>query len=166
MEDERHSCGPKTATVTRLLPSHWSRRRSLTVFGLAAGLAWSMAPFVLYGVRGLDVLPAAAVAGPITGLVMAFSLAKVLPQLGRDGTIAVGLLALPIGAYIFSVVLWNIEFFVAGLTHGGISHPGNPIDSGAHALIGLLYVWPATLLATPAAIWTTFQLRGRMETRK
>jgi hypothetical protein len=63
-------------------------------------------------------------------------------------------------------MLWSVDFLLAGLTPGGIPPLGSPFDAGVHALIGLLWVWPATLLATPAAIWTTLQLRGVTETRK
>ena len=167
MEGERHACAVgRYGVVARLLPAQWSRRRSLVMFGLAAGLMWALTPYAFYGFRQLDGLVTTAVAGPITGVVMAFAMAMPLRGLGREGTMVVGLFALPAGAFVFGAVLWSVSFLVAIVVPGGMPPSGNPIASGSHALVGLVWVWPLTLLATPVGPWTTFQLRGVVEARE
>lgn len=159
IEGEQHFCALAPSTVGRLLPSHWGRRRRLTVFGLAAGLCWTLAIFAPYGFRNLDQLPVALIAGLITGVVMSFTLARLLGELGREGTMVVGLLAVPAGTLLFAAARWGVLFLDHQLG-GGDAPPGSPIRWGLHHLVGLLWIWPLTLLATPAAVWTTFQLRG------
>ena len=162
---ESHACGRKPSYLRRLLPSQWSRHRCALVFGLIAGFVWAMTPFGIYGIRQVDQLLLPAVAGPITGAVMAFLLAKPLSQLGGDGTTVVGFFALPMGAFVFGAMMWGVDFLASLVVPGGRPPLGDPIDSGFHALVGLAWVWPLTLLATPVAIWTSFQLRGLVETR-
>ena len=167
MDGERHACAVgRYGVVARLLPAQWSRRRSLVVFGLAAGLVWALTPYTLYGFRQLDRLVMLAVAGSITGVAMAFAMAMPLRGLGREGTMVVGLFALPTGAFVFGTVLWSVSFLVAVIVPGAMQPSGNPIASGSHTLVGLAWVWPLTLLATPVGMWTTFQLRGVVEARK
>ena len=43
---------------------------------------------------------------------------------------------------------------------------GNPLYAGFGAVLGLLIVWPLLIVLVPAAIWTTWQLRALVETRK
>ena len=160
MKGERHSCALVSSAVARLLPSRWSRRRCLTVFGLVSGLSWVMVPVAMFGVREFERLSGALVVGPITGLVMAFSLAKPLARLGREGTLVVGLFALPGGAFVYGLLLWCVGLIRSGLVLGGPMPLVSPIGVGGQALVGLVWVWPLALLATPLAVWTTFQLRG------
>jgi hypothetical protein len=91
---------------------------------------------------------------------MTFTLARPLSELGREGTLVVGLFALPMGAFVYGLVVWCVGFVRTGLFLGGTMPVGSPIGAGAQALVGLVWVWPLALLATPFALWTTFQLRG------
>ena len=161
MDDERHSCEPEPSTVSRLLPSHWSRRRSLTVFGIIAGLVWAIAPFAFDGFRRVDLLPLTAIAGPTTGIIMSFAMARALRGLGREGTLVVGLFVLPAGTFLFGTVLWLASRLVPGTPLDG-----SPAAAGAQSVLGLAWVWPLTLLVTPLAMWTTFQLRALVKARR
>ena len=168
MDDERHSCEVEDHAIEPLLPPHWSSRRSLVVFGLLFGLLWAALPWATFGrLQSPESVPLAFVSGAVTGVVMAFLIRSLLRGLPRRGTLAIAVLTLPIGAFVYGVVLATIVTVVPQLLPGRAPAPrGNPLYAGFGAVLYLLMAWPLLIVLVPAAIWTTWQLRALVENRK
>jgi len=68
---------------------------------------------------------------------------------------------------VYGAVLATIVSVVPQLLPGRGPLPGdNPLYAGFGAVLGLLIVWPLLIVLVPAAMWTTWQLRALVETRK
>jgi hypothetical protein len=168
IDGERHECGPEPHGVALQLPRDWSRQRSLTVFGLLAGLIWSLVPWATFGrFQSLESIPLVLVAGLVTGVAMSFLMERLIRGLRRNGSIVVALATLPIGAFVYGVVTWAVVTAVPELYPGrGPVPAGGPITAGGSFVLGLVMAWPLTVLLMPAAAWTTYQLRGLAEARR
>ena len=168
VDSEVHSCRVEPYGVALDLPARWSARGSLAVFGLLFGLVWAVVPWATFGrLQSLESVPLAFISGAVTGVVMAFLIRSLLRGLRRLGPLAIGVLALPIGTFVYGAVLATIVAVVPQLLPGrGPLSRGNPLYAGFGAVLGLLIVWPLLIVLVPAAIWTTWQLRALVETRK
>ena len=168
IDDERHVCRPEPYGAALLLPSHWSRRRALAVFGLVAGLVWSLVPWATFGrFQSLESIPLALVTGLVTGVAMSFLIAGLLRAVRRTGSIVVALGTLPIATFVYGVSTWAVLTVMPELYPGRGSVPaGGPIVAGGTFVLGLLMAWPLTVLLVPVAAWTTYQLRGLVEARE
>jgi hypothetical protein len=168
MDGESHSCSDQPDGVALPFPAEWSRRRSLTLFGLLAGLAWSVVPWATFGrLQSLESVPLALISGAVTGVVMAFLIRNLMRGLRRRGSLAIAVLTLPIGAFVYGSVLATVVAVGPQLLPGRAPAPsGNPLWAGFGAVLGLLIVWPLLIVLMPAAMWTTWQLRALVETRK
>jgi hypothetical protein len=167
LDSEVHSCRVEPYGVVLDLPPSWSSRRSLVVFGLLFGVLWGIVPWATFGrLQSLESVPLALVAGAVTGVVMAFLIRNLLRGLRRLGFLAVALLTLPIGAFVYGSVLATIVSVVPEVLPGRAPAPGgHPLYAGFGAVLGLLIAWPLLIVLVPAAVWTTWQLRGLVETR-
>jgi len=86
-------------------------------FGFVSGLLWSIVPGILadlFSTRA-DVL-ATIVAGVVSGVVTSAVLAQLVARFGRGLTIVLGLVSLPLGAFIFGFTLALIDRFLPVLT--------------------------------------------------
>ena len=167
-DDERHVCKAERYGAALLLPSHWSRRRALAVFGLVAGFVWSLVPWATFGrFQSLESIPLALVAGVATGVAMSFLMARLIRAVRRTGRIVVALGTLPIAAFVYGVATWVVLTVMPELYPGrGPVPAGGPIVAGGTVVLGLLMAWPLTVLLVPLAAWTTYQLRGLVEARE
>ena len=168
IDSESHSCSEELDGVAQPFPAEWSRRRSLTVFGLLAGVVWSVVPWATFGrLQSLESAPLALISGAVTGVVMAFLIRNLMRGLRRRGSLAVAVLTLPIGAFVYGSVLATMVAVVPQLLPGRAPAPGgNPLWAGLGAMLGLLIAWPLLIVLVPAAMWTTWQLRALVERRK
>lgn len=136
----------------------------ITFFGVFSGLLWSSAP-IFFSNRTPHVFVICAVAGIITGPLVAFALSRPLSRSSRWGTFLLGLLALPLGAFCFGISFGLIEL-VAG-------YPDASIPSVSYALLaplyfGVFYMYMAIVsscfsyfgfISFPSALLTTYLLR-------
>ena len=168
MDSESHSCSDKPHDLALPFPAEWNRRRLLTVFGLLAGLVWSVVPWATFGrLQSLESVPLAVISGAVTGVVMAFLIRNLMRGLRRRGSLVIAVLTLPIGAFVYGSVLATMVAVVPQLLPGRAPAPGgNPLWAGFGAVLGLLIAWPLLIVLVPAAMWTTWQLRALVETRK
>jgi hypothetical protein len=89
------------------------------VFGFVSGLLWSIVPGILgelFSTRA-DV-PATIVAGVVAGVVTSAVLALLVARFDRGLTIVLGLLSLPLGAFVFGFTLALISRLLPSLTSG------------------------------------------------
>jgi hypothetical protein len=86
-------------------------------------------------------------------------LGGLLDRRGRTMTVVVGTLALPVGAFLYGVVLSMMGWVTAGVIP--IEWSRDPIGTGTS--LASVVMAPLTLILSPAAIWTTYQLRSLCE---
>ena len=169
LDGEPHMCGSEPVGVALYVPSQWSTRRALVVLGLWTGLLWAIVPWATWGaLQSVRSIPLVAVAGGATGVALTLLLGRVLRGRSRSSSVALGLVTLPAGAFLFGALLSTLDGLLAwsGLVRSlGPSLRSAPLGAGVGAVLGLLIVWPLSLLLAGFAIWTTFQVRAVLAAR-
>ena len=169
LDGEQHVCGSEPVGVALYVPSQWSTRRALVVLGLWTGVLWAIVPWATWGaLQSVRSIPLVAVAGGATGVALTLLLGRVLRGRSRSLSVAIGLVTLPAGAFLFGALLSTLDGLLAwsGLARSlAPSVRFAPLGAGVGAVLGLLLVWPLSLLLAGFAIWTTFQVRAVLAAR-
>src|SRR5689334_6681125 len=88
-------------------------------FGFVSGLLWSVVAGLLADLFSTRAdVPATIVAGIIAGIVTSSVLALLVARFSRGLTIILGLLSLPLGAFLFGFALALVNRFLPMLTSG------------------------------------------------
>ncbi len=127
-------------------------------FGCLSGLIWSVVPGVLAGLFNSRAdVPAVLIAGIVSGVATAITLAALVPRAGRRLTIVSGLLSLPLGAFVFGFSLALLSRLLPALTSGAHGFPA-PWNLGiTYALLSVVSVFALGLF--PLAVASTFLLK-------
>ena len=131
-------------------------------FGVVSGLIWSVVPGTLAELfRSPRETAMVVVSGLLTGVLTSFGLSAPLARFGLRATIVFGALSLPLGAFIFGVLLslahWVVRAF-SGTTHQLSAHAFAPMTAGAeYAILSVVSIYAIVLF--PLAVSTTFLLR-------
>jgi hypothetical protein len=133
------------------------------IFGVVSGLVWSLVPGLLSELFESPGETATVLgSGAITGVVISLALRPLLAKFGRGGALGFGVLSLPVGAFIFGVIISLIQFAIKALV--GISYRfadggGHPILAGlGYAFMSVLSIFAVVLLLL--AVLSTFCLRA------
>ena len=140
------------------------------VFGSVSGALWSFAPGLLsglfykdgqYDARSTGLCITVFVAGILTGIAVSFTLRPLLKTRGRWMPVLLGLCSLPLGAFIFGVIISVVHLLVksvSGTTYTFVEYGFRPISAGAdYALYSAISIF--ALVLYPLSITTTFRLR-------
>ena len=134
-----------------------SSTAKVITFGIISGLIWSV---VAGGLNGLFDSAKASVlvvlAGALTGLTVSLALKAPLTKFGRWWTLVIGLVSLPLGAFIFGVVfsILDVSDWLKGSQYGIF----NAIVIGGYfALLSVISI--VAIFLFPLAVFTTFLLR-------
>src|SRR5436853_5577113 len=93
--------------------------KRVLAFGAVSGLLWSVVPGILADLFSTRAdVPAAIVAGIGSGIITSALLALLLAKFGRALAVVLGLLSLPLGAFVFGFILALINQFLPALTSG------------------------------------------------
>ena len=140
------------------------RRRTLRTitFGIFAGAIWSIMPGTfssLYWPAGQAIT--VVVAGVITGILTSLVLSIPLQRAGRLRTLLLGVIALPLGAFLFGTLVSTVQFawqLATGVSYRFVRRGFDPLGTG---LTAAMYSSSnvLALLLIPLAIGTTFLLR-------
>ena len=100
-------------------------------------------------------------AGVLAGVLASFALAAALRRCGRGAAILFGALSLPVGAFLFGVLLSLVQWLVrefTGTAYPFVAYEFAPIKTGAqYALLSVISVLAFILF--PLAVGTTLLLR-------
>jgi hypothetical protein len=128
-----------------------STTAKVLAFGVASGLLWSLLIILIFAhsIWASDIVKI-LVPGVLSGIIVSLALQKPLARFGRFGTVLLGLLSLPFGAFLFGFFAESVE----ALTR--VNGPGfNPFSSGLFyagaSIVSFYFFAPAVL--------TTFLLR-------
>lgn len=142
------------------------------IWGSVYGALWSFAPGVLSELlRQPGEAATVVLSGILTGVVVTFSLATLLPRCQRPVAWLLGAMSLPLGAGIFGLVISWIHWIVMKLTGTHyrfvmeiVEPPGyvfGPLQAARdYAIYSTLSVF--ALLFIPLAILTTLHLRRKL----
>jgi MFS family permease len=127
-------------------------------FGFVSGLLWSVVAGILADLFGTPAdVPATIFAGVVAGVVTSAVLALLVARFGRGLTIVLGLLSLPLGAFVFGFSLAFISRVLPALTSGTRALI-NPWTLGSeYALLSVVSTFAIGLF--PLAVVTTLLLR-------
>jgi undecaprenyl pyrophosphate phosphatase UppP len=119
-------------------------------FGVISGLIWSLMLHLIFGSTGSirEAGPVMA-SGILSGVIVSFALQRPLARFGRLGAFVIGLLSLPLGAFVFGFFGELMEMLPGTSTSSPQSH--NPLGSGffyAAASIFAFYLFPPAILTT------------------
>jgi len=145
-----------------------STRTRITLFGLASGLLWSLAPIYFsgryyFGDGAPEIFYIYPTLGIITGILVSFTLYKPLLKLKPRGVLCLGLLALPIGAFYFSLFAG-----LADIAGGNIGVGGSFLQALPGLFFyGLFYICALVMMSLSytglilfsSAVITTYLLR-------
>jgi hypothetical protein len=128
-----------------------SVKRRVWVFGLFAGLLWSIVPSLLFkGFNSVHTFLLILFPSILTGLLVSAFLYRPLAKLGNWSSFVFGVLALPFGAFIFGFL-----FSIAQLYFGTPDNSGwNAVEYGfflaAYSLFTVLafFFLPASIIFT------------------
>jgi len=133
------------------------------------GLLWAIVPWATWGaLQSVRSIPLVAVAGGATGVALTLLLGRVLQGRSRSSSVALGLVTLPAGVFLFGALLSLLDGLLvwSGLARSlAPSVRFAPLWAGVGAVQALLIVWPLTLLLAGFAVWTTFQVRAVLAAR-
>jgi hypothetical protein len=146
----------------------------ITLFGACSGLLWSSVA-IFWSARSADVYTEYPVIGIVTGLLVSFALYRPLLRFHRWLTPALGILALPLGAFCFGAC-FGLTSTLLSFHHGGVVSFGDVVFGPLYS--GFLYTYAAMvicifsyygLILFSSAVLTTYLLRftiSRGSTRK
>ena len=138
---------------------HMKTLGRVLAFGFVSGLLWSVVPGILgdlFSTRA-DV-PATLIAGVVAGVITSAVLALLLVRFGRGPTVVLGLLSLPLGAFVFGFTLALMSRFLPALT-GGTRAQIDPWNMGLnYALLSVISIFALGLF--PLAVVTSLLLRA------
>ena len=128
------------------------------MFGLFSGLLWSVVPGTLANLFESQAnVPGTLLAGLVAGLVTSLALASVVARFGRVFAIVLGLLSLPLGAFIFGFAFEVIARFFPTLSSGDRTYL-QPWRLGLnYAMLSVISIFAVGLF--PLAVFTTLFLR-------
>jgi len=136
------------------------------VFGIISGLIWSVMPGVLgllFSSSWESVL--VLLAGMLTGIAVSSVLRVPLARCGRLQSLAVGLVALPFGAFVFGVFFTLLDILFGKLSTSQYITPFTPFTMGfVYAFFSVQSLYGLVLF--PLAILTTFLLWLVVRSRK
>ncbi len=134
-----------------------STRAKVIMFGIVSGLIWSVVPGGLNDLFRSKESILVFIAGAVTGLAVSLALKVPLTKFGRWWTLLLGLVSLPLGAFIFGVVfsLLNLSDWLNGSQYGIFN---SILIGGYYALLSVISIFAIVLF--PLAVLTTFTLRA------
>jgi len=147
--DEQFSC--------QVLVNLWPK---IIAFGALVGLAWSFVPGALSELfRGAGQTITVVVSGIFTGATVSLLFKRPLSSLGPSGAFALGVASLPLGGFVFGVVISCTHVLVRLLTgvQYRFAYDFSPFRAGIeYAVMSCISVFTIVLL--PMAILTTYLL--------
>lgn len=122
----------------------------IVTFGVISGVVWSLAPGILgdwFSDRA-DI-PGTFIAGILAGVLTAAMLSLLITRFGRTGTLVLGVVSLPVGAFVFGLSLALVSRIAPALT----SHVHPWSSAMTYAVLSLISVFAVVLI--PLALLTT-----------
>ena len=131
-------------------------------FGVISGLLWSLIAGVLGELfRSPGESATVIVSGVLSGTLIALALVAPLARFSRGTTILFGVLSLPLGAFVFGVLLSLVQWLVrefGGTAYWYVAHGFAPFTVGVeYAVVSVISVF--SFVFFPLAVITTFLLR-------
>jgi hypothetical protein len=167
LESESHVCTSAPAGAALYFGSSLSLPARLMLFGALAGVAWAVVPwFLIDMIRPPGQAVTAFASGAMTGALVALLLAFPLRQSGPAGTLLVGVLSYPLGAFIFGFVTSIVHLLVSrafGVEYRFVESGFAPVRVGLSLAGYAALFWPFPLILVPLALWTTYQLKRVIE---
>lgn len=132
-------------------------------FGVFSGLIWSAIAAVLGDLfQSVGVAVTVFISGILTGILVSLALRSPLQAFGRWSSFVFGALSLPVGAFIFGVIISVVQLVASKITGTGypvIEPTFSPFEIGAmYAFISVISLFALGLF--PLAVLTTFILRA------
>ena len=128
-------------------------------FGVISGLIWSAIAAML---SGLSDDTTVIISGILTGLFVSMVLKSPLQKFGRWSCFVLGVISLPVGAFIFGFIISVVQLVASKITGSGnfpfIDPTSGPLQTGLmYAFLSVVSLFVIGLL--PLAVLTTFILR-------
>ena len=124
-------------------------------FGAFSGVIWLVAPLFFTDFHQDGSLVVFLLAGVLTGIATSLIVAGPVRRSGFGMTLLAGLLALPLGAFVYGVIVSTLHWLIQ---NGEVGIPFDPIVAGywfmVYASLSLLSV-----VFYPASVTTTFLLQ-------
>ena len=162
--------GPSRLQSTRLVAAvaelgslgHMSTSFRVLSFGVISGLLWSLiAGFIGELFRSPGESVTVIVSGVLSGVIVSFALVAPLAKSSRGKTILLGALSLPLGAFVFGVLLSLVQWLVrefGGTAYRNVANEFAPFTAGfEYAVLSVISIFAVVFF--PLAVLTTFLLR-------
>ncbi len=133
-------------------------------FGAISGPCWSFIAAVLSGLDGpFSLIATIFISGILTGILVSVALKSPLQTYGRWSCFVFGAISLPVGAFVFGVILSVVQLIASKITGSGdfpfVGSNSDPIQTGLmYAILSVVSLFVVGLL--PLAVLTTFILRA------
>jgi hypothetical protein len=132
------------------------------LFGATAGALWSAVPGTLSELfRSTGETLSVIATGVITGVLVSLIVWSVFLVLGGRGTLLLGVISLPLGAFLFGILISAVHVVIkmaTGTAYRFAQYNFDPLNAGLNYALGsLLSVFVLGLL--PLAVFTTWCLQ-------
>ena len=150
------------------LLGHMNTFARILTFGLLSGLLWSVGLFVIsmmFGGSSAEKL-LVVVAGIIAGVIMSAILAPLVTRVRVRASVILGLLSLPVGAFVFGYSFALMTRFTPNLKFGWHVMPLEPWAFGLRNALGCVSTWLAFGLFPLASVTTVLLRKYIMQGRR
>ena len=136
------------------------------LYGSIIGAIWGVFPMTLSELMSTSGEAYSVIAaGALTGLIVSLGLRAILPVKQKWKKIALGFLTLPVGAFVFGVIISYLHLAIertTGLSYRFIAYEFEPVDTGLfYALLGTISLFSIAFI--PLAIASTIGLNKLIE---
>jgi hypothetical protein len=143
-------------------------RANILIFGIITGFLWAFVPGILSELLRSDIeISTVLVAGVVTGVLTSIVLSAPAEKSPPVVTLCLGLLALPLGAFLFGIsisVTHLAPSLITGTTYRFVETGFHPLRTGfQYAFYSVFSVFALGLF--PMAVFTTFLLRTSLRWR-
>jgi hypothetical protein len=139
------------------------------VFGTTAGAFWSVVPgglSELFDSLGESI--SVVISGMLTGILVSAVLFRPLQHVRITGTLFLGFLSLPVGAFVFGVIISIVQLLInilTGISYRFIEYGFKPLHVGIdYAGFSIVSIFALALI--PLAIFTTTCLKWSLPVSK
>ena len=137
-------------------------------FGIVCGFIWAIVPLTLSDLGESSGQTASVLlSGSLSGIAVAFLLVKPLEMVNLKGSVAIGVVSLPLGGFLFGIIVSWVHLGLSiwpGVNYHFVRNQFAPLESGKSFAMGSLTL-SFNFILIPLAVATTLLLQNYLHSQ-